>query len=177
MWRGSATGSRNVCSGAAAAGRAATLRLLLEHAARLGDAAGDDVGSGQPGGRDSPAVRVEAVADAGDDREDDLDDYEDRKLRVPRHRQDRAAHGSAAEAAVGPRRGRVRWRRVLWWLWRRGRHSFSFAVLGREGRDMEQLELHAVRVVEEDGVVARRVRVLLRLALEERAVLAQPFRT
>ena len=153
--------------GAAAAGRAASSRLLLEHAARLRDAARDDVGSGQPRGGDAPAVRVEAVADARDDREDDLDDDEDRELGVAGHGQDRAVDGSAAEAGVA-RLGRVRWGVAVaapeaW--------STSFSFSGREGRDMEELELQAVRVVEEDGVVARRVRVFLRLALEQRAVL------
>ena len=37
---------------------------------------------------------------------------------------------------------------------------------GREGRDVEDLELHSVRVVEEHCVVAGHVRVFLRLALE-----------
>src|SRR5690349_22785440 len=45
---------------------------------------------------------------------------------------------------------------------------------GREGRNMEDLELDPVGVVEKNRVVPRRVRVFLRLALEPRAVLAQP---
>src|SRR5581483_3131451 len=48
---------------------------------------------------------------------------------------------------------------------------------GREGRHVEDLELHPVGVVEEDCVVAGDVGVLLRLALEQRAVGPQPVGT
>src|SRR5262249_58315752 len=47
---------------------------------------------------------------------------------------------------------------------------------GREGRDVEDLELDSIWVVEKHCVVPGQVGVLLRLALEQRAVLPQPVR-
>src|SRR4029079_3671589 len=83
-------------------------RLLLEDAARLCDAARDDVRGGEPRRRDAPVMRAEAVAVRGDDREYDLHGERDGELGVAGHRQDRALHWIAAEprvTAAGRRRG------------------------------------------------------------------------
>src|SRR5689334_19401815 len=59
-----------------------------------------------------------------------------------------------------------------------GRFGVSMMLLsGRLLRDVDDLELEAVRVVEEHRVVAEDVPVLLRLALDLRAGVAQPAGT
>ena len=99
---------------------------------------------------------------AGDDREHDLHEEPTASVGVAGHRQGsrpardcgravgrRAAGGGGRGGSGGVVDMRV-----------------SFVRSGREGRDMEDLELQPVRVVEEHCVVPRHVRVFLRLALE-----------
>src|SRR4051794_7826172 len=96
--------------------------LLLEDAARLGDAARDDVRGGEPRRGDAPVVGAEAVTDAGDDREHDLHEQPYGELGVAGHRQDRALHWIAAEPGVA---AAGRCGRRLRRFGRRGRHAYS----------------------------------------------------
>src|SRR5205085_9308208 len=107
--------------------------------------------------------------------EDHLDDEVDRELGVAgdRHPRDVPAHrrvrtvASAAGAGIGAA-GSARVSR--------GRGHLPLPPLsGRQGRDVDYFELKAIRVVEEDRVVAGDVVVLLRAALDLGAPGAEPL--
>ena len=150
------TASRPTACSRSCASRPRSAPLLLEHAARLRDPAAEQVGGGDPLRRvDASRSRRRLSAAA---------------QTIANTISTRSHSSHSALPGIGSRAGSLVGR-----LLRRRGAVIGVLLSGGPVGHVDDLELEPVGVVEEHGVVAGRVAVLLRLALELGADRAQPL--
>ena len=138
--------------------RACRTSLLLEHAAGLRDPAADQVGGGRKRKKVIQSFAVRLSVDPADEPGDDQGQQPDAELGVARNRQaGDVADVDRVEEELGEDGGSEEALACTWWAARRG-GVVAMRLLSSGGvcRNVDELELQPVGVVEEDGVVPAR---------------------